>query len=162
MNSQVIKLLAAASVVAVSSFASFGADQVTTKDDAVAMVKSAISFIKEHGSDKAYAEITNRSGRFVDRELYVAVLAIDGRVLAHGADRDLIGADLSQAKDIDGKLFVRERIELAGKQASFWQNYQSKNPVTKDIQPKDTYCERLNDTIVCGGIYTPLAPPGGC
>jgi cytochrome c len=51
---------------------------------------------------------------------------------------------------------------LAKKQTSFWQSYQSKSPVSKDVQPKDMYCERLNDTVVCGGVYTPLAPPGGC
>ena len=162
MSSLIIKLVTAASIVSASALMSFGAEQLATKDDAVTMVKSAVAFIKEQGLDKAYAEISNRSGRFVDRDLYIVVLWIDGRVLAHGADRDLIGTDQSQAKDIDGKLFVKERIELAQKQTSFWQNYQSKNPVSKDVQPKDTYCERLNDTIICGGVYTPLAPPGGC
>jgi hypothetical protein len=27
------------------------------------------------------------------------------------------------------------------------------NPVTKMIEPKQMYCERLNDTVVCGGVY---------
>jgi len=162
MRSLIIKVVTAASIVSTTAFASFGADQPVTKDDAVTMVKRAVSFIREQGSEKAYAEVTNRSGRFVDRDLYIVVLGLDGRVLAHGADWNLIGADRSQAKDLDGKLFVQERIELAKKQASFWQNYQSKHPVSKDVQPKDMYCERLNDTVVCGGVYTPLEPPGGC
>lgn len=162
MTSLIIKLVTAVSIVSVSAIVSVGAEQLVTKDEAVTMVKSAVAFIKEQGSEKAYAEITNRSGRFVDRDLYIVVLRLDGRVLAHGADQDLIGADRSQAKDIDGNLFVKERIELAEKQASFWQSYQFMNPVSKDIQPKDMYCERLNDTIVCGGVYTPLSPPGGC
>jgi hypothetical protein len=29
------------------------------------------------------------------------------------------------------------------------------NPVTKTIEPKEMYCERLNDTIVCGGSISP-------
>ena len=162
MRSLIIKLAAAALVASISASASFGAGQPVTKDEAVAMVKSAAAFIREQGPEKAYAEIANRSGRFVDRELYIVVLGLDGRVLAHGADRDLIGTNQAQMKDIDGKLFVQERIELAKKQASFWQNYQTKNPVSNDVQPKSTYCERLNDTVVCGGVYTPLDPPGGC
>jgi cytochrome c len=153
MTSLIIKLVTAASIVSASALASVGGEQSVTKDDAVTMVKSAVSFIREQGPEKAYAEITNRSGRFVDRDLYIVVLALDGRVLAHGADPDLIGADRSQAKDVDGKLFVQERIELAKKQTSFWQSYQSKSPVSKDVQPKDMYCERLNDTVVCGGVY---------
>ena len=27
------------------------------------------------------------------------------------------------------------------------------NPVTKTVEPKEMYCERLNHTVVCGGIY---------
>ena len=27
------------------------------------------------------------------------------------------------------------------------------NPVTKKVEPKEMYCERLDDTAVCGGVY---------
>jgi len=27
------------------------------------------------------------------------------------------------------------------------------NPVTKTVEPKEMYCERLEQTVVCGGIY---------
>jgi cytochrome c len=27
------------------------------------------------------------------------------------------------------------------------------NPVTKAVEPKQMYCERLDETAVCGGIY---------
>ena len=27
------------------------------------------------------------------------------------------------------------------------------NPVTHDIAPKEMYCEKLEQTVVCGGIY---------
>ena len=27
------------------------------------------------------------------------------------------------------------------------------NPVTKQVEPKQMYCERLDETAVCGGIY---------
>jgi hypothetical protein len=27
------------------------------------------------------------------------------------------------------------------------------NPVSKKIEPKTAYCERLDDYIVCGGVY---------
>jgi len=34
-----------------------------------------------------------------------------------------IGRNLIELKDIDGKLFVKERVELAHKQPTFWQEY---------------------------------------
>ena len=97
----------------------------------MAMVKGAVATIKKDGPDAAYAEISNKSGKFVDRDLYVVVYRLDGHVLAHGANAKLVGTDQSDAKDVDGKAFVQERIALAQKQPNFWQAYKFKNPVTE-------------------------------
>ena len=56
-------------------------------------------------------------------------------------------------KDIDGKPFVKERVDMAKTNATFWQDYKFTNPETKKIEPKSLYCEKLDDTVVCGGIY---------
>ena len=65
----------------------------------------------------------------------------------------MIGKDLIAIKDIDGKAFVKERVELAKSKGTFWQEYKFVNPETKMIEPKIMYCERLDQTVVCGGIY---------
>ena len=95
------------------------------------MVGAAIASIKKDGPDRTYTEISNKSGKFVDRDLYVVVYRLDGHVLAHGANAKLIGTDQRKAKDVDGKAFVQERIALAHKQPTFWQEYKFKNPVTE-------------------------------
>jgi hypothetical protein len=46
-----------------------------------------------------------------------------------------------------------ERVELAATHPSFWQTYKFMNPVTQKVEPKDMYCERLDQTVVCGGVY---------
>jgi cytochrome c len=142
-------LVAALSVVSGMALAATGA----TKDEAVAMVKKAVAYIKTEGPDKAYAEISNPSGQFVDRDLYIVVYGLDGMVLAHGADVKRIGTNQIDDKDPDGKAFVKERVELAAKEPSFWQTYKFMNPVTKKVEPKEMYCERLDQTVVCGGVY---------
>jgi cytochrome c len=129
------------------------AADAATKDEAVAMVKKVVSAIKAEGADKAYAEIDNPAGPFVDRDLYIVVYGMDGMVLAHGADAKRIGTNQINDKDADGKEFVKERVELAKTQPSFWQSYKFINPVTKTVQPKQMYCERLDETVVCGGVY---------
>jgi cytochrome c len=151
---QITVLLACAILFAGSIGASVAAERAT-KDEAVAMVKKAVAFIKQQGSEKAYAEISNKSGQFNDRDLYIVVYRLDGHVLAHGANEKLIGTDQIAAKDPDGKEFVKERVELAKKQDSFWQNYKFPDPLTKNVEPKEMYCERLSDTAVCGGVYRP-------
>ncbi|MBO0757707.1 MAG: cache domain-containing protein, partial [Bradyrhizobiaceae bacterium] len=61
--------------------------------------------------------------------------------------------DMLDAQDIDGKYFVRERVDLARTQDSFWQDYKFVNPTNQKTEPKQMYCERLDDTAVCAGIY---------
>ena len=124
-----------------------------TKDEAVAMVKKGVTFIKSNGKDKGYAEISNKSGQFVDRDLYLVVYGLDGTVRAHGANEKMIGKNLIELKDIDGKPFVKERVELAQAKGTFWQDYKFTNPVTKKIEPKSMYCEKFGETAVCGGVY---------
>jgi signal transduction histidine kinase len=117
------------------------------------MVKKGVAFIKANGKDKGYAEISNKAGQFNDRDLYLTVYGMDGTVRAHGANEKMIGKNLIELKDVDGKAFVKERVELASAKGTFWQDYKFTNPVSKKIEPKSMYCEKLDDSIVCGGIY---------
>ena len=124
-----------------------------TKQEAMAMVKKGVAFIRSAGKDKGYAEISAKGGKFTDRDLYLVVYGLDGTVHAHGANEKMIGKNLIDLKDVDGKPFVKERVELAQTTGTFWQDYKFTNPVTKKIEPKQMYCEKLDDTAVCGGIY---------
>jgi len=124
-----------------------------TKDEAVTMVKKAVGFIKANGAEKAYAEFSNPKGQFVDRDLYIAVYDMNGKCLAHGANAKMIGRDLLDNKDVDGKEFVKERVEMMKKQTSGWQDYKFRNPTSNQVEPKAMYVERVNDVIVGCGIY---------
>jgi cytochrome c len=144
--------LAGAGFMASSS--TMAAEGGATKEEAVAMVKKGVAYIKANPADKAYADISDKARTdFHDRDLYLVVYALDGTVRAHGANGKMIGKNLIELKDVDGKAFVRERVELAQKSPTFWQDYKFTNPEDKKIEPKSMYCERLNDTVVCGGIY---------
>lgn len=132
---------------------SFNAFANATAEEATAMVKKGVSFIKTNGKDKGHAEISNKEGQFKKDDLYLTVYGMDGTVRAHGANEKMIGKNLIELKDIDGKAFVKERIELATSKGTFWQDYKFTNPVTKKIEPKAMYCEKLDDAVVCGGIY---------
>jgi signal transduction histidine kinase len=124
-----------------------------TAAEAEAMVKKAVTFIKANGPEKAYAEFSNKKGQFVDRDLYIVVHTLDGKCLAHGANEKLIGRDMMDTQDTDGKFYMKERMEFAKAKQSFWQDYKFTNPVTKKIEPKSLYCERVDNTAVCGGVY---------
>ncbi len=150
---RLLRYLATAVIGTVITAGAAGAAEFATKDEAVVMVKKAVAYITANGAEKAYAEISKKGGTFTDRDLYIVVYGLNGHVFAHGANAGLIGTDQSQAKDADGKAFVAERIELAKKGNPFWQDYKFMNPVSKKVEPKQMYCEPLNDTAVCGGVY---------
>jgi signal transduction histidine kinase len=147
-----MKRLTAAAIL-VAAVQGAWADEGATAKQAEAMVKKGVAFIKANGNDKGYAEITSKTSQFKDRDLYLVVYGLDGKVWAHGANEKMVGRVLIDLKDVDGKEFVRERVELGKAKQSFWQDYKFTNPVTKKVEPKTMYCERLAETVVCGGIY---------
>ena len=146
-------LIAAALACALGAPLAARAADNATKEEAMAMVKKGVAYIRSSGKDKAYTEISTKGGKFSDRDLYLVVYGLDGTVHAHGANEKMIGKNLIELKDVDGKPFVKERVELAQSKGTFWQDYKFTNPVTKKIEPKQMYCEKLDDTAVCGGIY---------
>lgn len=148
-----IILSALAAALAFSFSVAVQAQTKATAAEATAMVKKGVAFIKANGKEKGYAEISNKKGQFTDRDLYLTVYGMDGTVHAHGANEKMIGKNLIGLKDIDGKEFVKERVELGKSKGTFWQDYKFTNPTNKKIEPKAMYCEKLEDTVVCGGIY---------
>jgi cytochrome c len=144
------------SVVALSLTlgSAWAADGGATEKEAVAMVKKGLAAIKAGPKDKAFAEITDKANpHFHDRDLYLVVYGLDGVVLAHGANAKFVGRNMIDLKDIDGKAFVKERVDMAKAKGTFWQDYKFTNPETKKVEPKAMYCERLDEMAVCGGIY---------
>jgi cytochrome c len=126
-----------------------------TAAEATAMVQKAIAHIKKVGREKAFAEFDNKNGAFTDRDLYVVVYDMKGKVLAHGANDKMIGKDVIELRDSDGKYFVKERVEMMSKgpEAKGWQDYKFMNPVSRQIEPKSMYLQRFEDLIVGCGIY---------
>ena len=145
-------LIAVAAVSVIASTAAYAGDKATAPE-AEAMVKKAVTFLKQNGPEKAFSAFNDKKGQFVDRDLYIVVYTLDGKCLSHGANEKLIGKDLSEAQDVDGKYYMKERIELGKTKQTFWQDYKFTNPVTKKIEPKQMYCEKVDGSVVCGGIY---------
>lgn len=145
--------LALAVLVLMAGFSTAAAGENGTKEEAVGLAKKAIELIKASGNEKAFAEICDPKGQFIDRDLYVVVYDMNGVVLAHGANAKMIGKEMIDYKDVDGKEYVKERIAMMKSQQSGWQEYKFMNPVSKQIEPKTMYIERLGDLIVGCGVY---------
>lgn len=126
-----------------------------TADEATAMAKKAIAYLKANGKEKTFAEINDPHGQFTDRDLYVVVYDLNGKNLAHGLNPRMIGKDLIDIRDGDGKYYMRERLEIAKTKGKGWQDYKFLDPLSKKIEPKSMYIEKVDDVIVGCGIYKP-------
>jgi signal transduction histidine kinase len=124
-----------------------------TRAEAESMVKKAISLIKAEGKEKAFKEFENPKGKFIDRDLYITVYDLNGKCLSHGVNPKMIGKDLIDLKDSDGKAFIKERMEIAKTKGKGWQDYKFTNPISKQIEPKSMYFEKIDDIVVACGVY---------
>jgi cytochrome c len=129
-------------------------DKKGTPAEAKALVEKAIAFVKENGKEKAFAAFGDPKGKFVIGDLYVFVYDMTGKCVAHGGNPKMIGKDLIDMKDADGKSFVKERVAIAKEKGKGWQDYKFSNPVSKAIEDKRAYVEKVDDVIVGCGAYS--------
>ena len=147
-------MLAAVAAVFVFPGASVRAGEFGTREEAQALVERAVAFWKANGRDKAVTAFNDKQGPFVDRDLYIVAANLsDGVRIAHGANPKMIGKSLNDFKDVDGKPYGLEILELARTKGTGWVDYKFANPVTKKVMDKASYVVRVADVVIFAGAY---------
>jgi cytochrome c len=134
----------------------FAAGEHGSEAEAQDMVRKAVALIKAVGAAGAYKTFTEHpEGAFKDRDLYVYVYDFQGNCLAQGANAKMVGKNLWDLKDPDGKDLIKDQVALVKGGGGWYGPYKFVNPVTNKIETKKTYCQRgADDTIVCTGVYS--------
>lgn len=151
---KVLNKLFISAVLGLSMLSSaFAAGERGTTEEAKAMVKKGIAFIKENGKEKAFAEFANLSNKeFHDRDLYLFAYDMNGMNLSHGNNPKMNGKNLINLK-VGDKFVVQDMIAVAKSKGSGWVDYQWPNPVTKALETKSTYLEKVDNYFVGCGAY---------
>ena len=126
-----------------------------TEKDAIAMTERGVALIKAKGKDAMIKAINDKHPDFSQGggELYIDMRDLKtGIVLAH-PNQSIVGKDLIDVPDANGKVYRREIVEVAATKGKGWVSYMYKNPVTKALEPKITYVVRVDDVILETGIY---------
>ncbi len=139
-----VLVLCAASLV----FAA-GDEKKTAKD----LVDKAAAFTKAQGKAEALKEFSKPSGQFDKGEIYIFAYDTKGTVIAHPKNAKLVGKNLLDVPDIDGKFFRKEIMSKAASAGSGWVDYKYKNPATNKVEQKTTYFQKVNDVVICCGVY---------
>ena len=126
-----------------------------TAAEAKSLAEKAIEHIKDVGTTKAFDDFTSKDGKWQNRDLYVFVIRFDGTILAHGSSKAVVGKNMLDVTDVNGKAFTKDMAELMKAKGSGWTDYMWSNPLTHKIEAKSSYGIRIPnfDGFVGVGIY---------
>jgi cytochrome c len=131
-----------------------------TAAEAEDLVKKAVIFVKANGVAKAIETFNKKDGEFVKDDLYVFMFRVSDKegarvvTLAHAVNPGLIGKDLYDLKDPNGKQFMAAMAVKAMKENGGWVDYKWSHPQTKKIGNKSSYALPAGPDIFVGcGIY---------
>lgn len=150
-----MRALAIIAIVSLMALTPAAAADHGSRAEAVAMVKRVQAEFKEAGVKATFKAIDDKSTKsFHDRDLYPFIYDLTGVCVAHGAKLVLVGKNLIDLKDQDGKYLIREMVKLAEGPGHGWIDYKWPNPLTNKIEDKSSYVEKLGDNYFVGvGIY---------
>lgn len=121
-----------------------------TLDEAKSMALKAAEYLRAVGPEKALSEFNAKDGPWHDRDLYVFVMDADGVTAANGNNTSLVGRNVLDLKDPDGKSFIRAFLAINDEG---WVDYRWQNPVTKKLEAKTSYEVRVGGYVVGVGAY---------
>lgn len=134
------------------------------QDLVVSLVKGAAAFFHEVvnkkglAADEVFSTLSYPTGRFVAGDLYLYAVSFDGIMMANGDRPGLIGTNVLNVKDSDGRLINQEIInKLKASTEGIWIEYSSKNARKKTYAEKVTDAKGMSYFIACG-FYPEVTP----
>ncbi|MES2931966.1 MAG: methyl-accepting chemotaxis protein [Pseudomonadota bacterium] len=122
-------------------------------DDAFALVKRGMALCKEKGRDALQLITSDKDHQFADRDMYVFVFDRQGIYRAFGGNEAKLGICLLNVPGLDGRKLVDDAFSAAANGGG-WVDYSIVNPVTKKVESKTSYVERVTEQLVLGcGVY---------
>jgi signal transduction histidine kinase len=133
------------------------ASEKATKAECKAKVEEAVDLVKNIGLDETLKIIQEDKTAFVWKDTYVfAVKLSNATCLAHPVSPRQVGRVMAAAKDVKGKMFFVEFINVARKQGSGWVGYMWPKPGEKKPSTKETFIMRVpgENALFGAGVYT--------
>ena len=124
-----------------------------TKEEVKEFVNKAVLYCQKVGKEKCLKDFTY-SPEWKKGSLYIFAVDMNGVTIAHGGNPKIVGKNVSNLKDKNGKYFIREMINIVKKKGEGWVLYYWFDRVTKKVRPKISFVKKVDDTFFVGcGIY---------
>ena len=124
-----------------------------TPEEAKLLVEKAVAHFNAGGPEKAIADFNDPGGAFIDRELFVVVYAPDNKIVGGIGVPALLGKDATTLKDVEGRFFGKEIIDLARSQGQGWVDYRMSNPLTRKVGLKTSYVTAAGGYVLFVGAF---------
>lgn len=119
----------------------------------VDLVKRAISYLREHGAEKAFPEFSKRLGKFATGSVALFAYDMKGTSVADMANPAFVGLNLMNSRDKEGKYITRMIVEHADRYPhGGWLGYTLRNAYAM------VYIEKVNvpdGDYIIGATYYP-------
>jgi methyl-accepting chemotaxis protein len=137
----------------IDAVGAFKLDRTEARDRAIDLVKKGVAHVGSAGEEKAFKDFETRGGAFIHGDYYLWVCDLNGIVRCNGSNPKSRNQNYADLKDSNGKLFIRDVLRIARERGKGWVDYQWRNPISKQDEPKSTYFERSGNLILLCGIY---------
>ncbi len=120
------------------------------------MVEQAVVMAITKGKQALLKEVSNKNGRFINKDLYLFVGSLDRiTTLAHPYNKELIGKDLSLLNDGRGNYISFKLTKKALEDGAGWVEYYWNKPNSHKKRLKYSYVMKVptKNYYVGGGYY---------
>jgi signal transduction histidine kinase len=120
---------------------------------------AAAKLIETEGTASAFDKIKDPAGDFFfgDGNGYVFVVDSYNMIVLHPKKPELVGKNMADFKDVNGKAFFIDMTDLVTEKGSGWIFYEWPKPGKKENSPKAAYGVKAASGgkvyIVCSGVY---------
>jgi cytochrome c len=119
-------------------------------------VKKAVDLLNEEGAE-AFPKFKGNQSEFIFSGTYVWIHALDGTSLMHPIKPELVGTNILNLRDKDGKMFIKEMNHVADNEHGAWVAYNWPKPGSDDDSIKVSYVRSATvdgkPVVVGCGVY---------
>jgi signal transduction histidine kinase len=119
-------------------------------------VNEAVEVLLNEGKEAAFARFNDKTDKFIFLNSYIFIKTMEGVEVLNPFSPQLIGKNIIDKQDSNGKYFVKEELKILQTQESCWMDYMWPKPGSEEASPKISYVKKAEverETLVVGAGY---------
>ncbi|MDO9577624.1 MAG: cache domain-containing protein [Candidatus Cloacimonadales bacterium] len=119
-------------------------------------VNEAEEVLQQEGKEAAFARFNDKADKFIFLNSYIFVVTLEGGCVVNPFSPQLVGTDVINLQDTNGKYFMKEQLEILKTQESCWIDYMWSKPGNEVSSQKMSYVKKVvigDEMLAVGAGY---------